>query len=497
MNFLKIKLSPFLKDIVLTTITSLFIIISMIFVTRILAKELGPDEFGIYSLARRMVSLVIPFSTLSMGVGLTRYIAASDDEDKRNDYLASTMLIVSCVSLLLVGVAFLGGKKLTILIFHSPQYLSLFYCCLIMIVGFGSFTILYAYYRGIQRMSLANLWQVCIIAILPLAISYAFAQYRNISLIIFLMGLSTYLSIFPLIVILKKWKKKGFEQLRLDIRDLLNYGIPRTPGGVAFGGLLAIGPFIAPYFGSMRDAGYLVIGQSVFRIAEASVVAFGLVALPKISQIFSEGKIDFLKSRISDILTMIIHLGLFIVIQLFIWSNEIVSIWLGNEYLKAVPIIKIFLVSLCPYLGYVMLRSIIDAVEERAINTLNLLISFGITTVTSLALGYMGFGVLGLALGITIGLLSLGVLSTYFLVKRYKLTFKDMELMWILFTNCLFAGVTIITKKYLVSHFDNIMLLIAVLLIGCLLLIFYMWLLYKKDIGWVMQLKIRIFSLTI
>lgn len=497
MCFHKIKLSPFLKDILLTTITSIFIIISMIFVTRILAKELGPDEFGIYSLARRMVSFVIPFSTISMGVALARYIATSDDEDKRNDYLVSAMLIVSCVSLLLVGAAFLMSRNLTILIFHSSQYLTLFYCCVFMIVGFGSFTILYAYYRGIQRMDWANLWQVCIIAILPLAIAYAFAQYRNVSLIIILMGLSTYFSIFPLIVIVKKMKMKELKQLRLDIKDLLKYGIPRTPGGVAFAGLLAIGPFLAPYFGSMRDAGYLVIGQSVFIIIEASVVAFGLVALPKVSQIYSEGRIEFLQSRISDILTMIIHLGPFIVIQLFLWSNEIVLIWLGNEYLKAVPIIKIFLVSLCPYLGYVMLRSIIDAIEERAINTLNLFISFGITTLSSLVLGYMGFGVLGLALGVTMGLLSLGVLSTHFLVKRYKLTFNNLELKWIMSANCLFAGVTIITKKYLVSHFDNIMLLIAVLLIGSLLFIFYMWLLYKKDIEWVMQLKTRVFSVTI
>jgi O-antigen/teichoic acid export membrane protein len=469
----------------------------MIFVTRILAKELGPDEFGIYSLARRMVSFVLPFSTLSMGVALARYIAVSDNKAKRNDYIVSAMLIVLCFSFLLVGAAFLMSRNLTILIFHSSQYLTLFYCCVFMIVGFGSFIILYAYYRGIQRMDWANLWQVCIIAILPLAIAYAFAQYRNISLIIFLMGLSTYLSIFPLIVIIKKVKKKKLKQLRLDIKDLLKYGIPRTPGGVAFAGVLAIGPFLAPYFGTMKDAGYLVIGQSVFIIIEASVLAFGLVALPTVSQIFSEGRIEFLQSRISDILTMIIHLGPFIVIQLFLWSNEIVLIWLGNEYLKAVPIIKIFLVSLCPYLGYVMLRSVIDAIEERAINTLNLFISLGITAVSSLAFGFMGFGVLGLALGITIGLLSLGIFSTYFLVKRYKITFKNLELMWILFANCLFAGVTIITKKYLVVHFDNIKLLISVFLIGSLLFIFYMWLLYKKDIEWVMQLKIRIFSVTI
>ena len=472
----------------------MFIIISMIFVTRFLAKGLGPDGFGAYSLARRVVSFTLPFSTLSLGIALTRYISISDDREKRNSYLVSTMIMIVCTSFAILGVGYIGGEKLNILIFHQPKHLMLFYASVIMIVGFGFFDVLYSYYRGIQRMDLANFWQIVIMAILPLIISFSLAQRGNVSLIIFSMGLSTFICIFPLIKILKEVKFIKINKINHSMKNLFKYSIPRTPGGIFFAGLLTLGPFLAPYFGSISDAGYLVIGQSVFRILEASVVAFGLVALPKISQLYSEGKIDFLKSRISDILTMIIHLGLFIIIQIYIWSNEIVLIWLGSEYLKAVPIIKIFLISLCPYLGYVMLRSIIDAVEEKAINTLNLFISFVITAVLSLVLGYMGLGVIGLALGITLGLLTLGISSTYFLVKRYKLTFEKMELKWIFFINTLFLGITLITKKYLVTYFENIKLVIIVFLIDSLLFVFYIWLLYKRQTQWVMELKIRTFS---
>lgn len=343
-------------------------------------------------------------------------------------------------------------------------------------------------------MDIANIWQIVLIAIFPLIISYVFAQKGNVALIVFLMGLSTYLSVFPLIVFLRKIKWKGMSQLRLTFKDLLKYGIPRTPGGVALAGILTIGPFLAPYFGTMRDAGYLVVGQSVFRITEASVVAFGLVALPKISQIFSEGKTDFLRSRIRDILIMIIDIGLFGIIQIFIWSNDIVLIWLGEEYLEAVPIIRIFLVSLCPYLGYVMLRSIIDGVEERAINTLNLFISFGVAAVSSLILSYIGLGILGLAVGITIGLLNLGVSTTYFLVKRYKITFENMKLLWVLFINCIFAGIAIFMKQYLIKYFSNMGLPITISMMEFSLFIFYIWLLYKKDTQWVIELKKRAFS---
>lgn len=492
-TFQVIKLSPFLKDIVLTTITSIVVIISMIFITRLLAKGLGPESFGAYCLARRMVSFIIPFSTLSMGVALTRYVAISTDDEKRNGYLVSTTVIVLCFSLILSVVGCLGGKSLTILIFHDPKYLMLFYSSLFMIMGFGFFTILYSYYRGIQRMDLANLLQICIVAVFPLIISYVLAQQGNVALIVFLMGLCAYLTIFPLIVLLRKIKWKGPIQFKLSFKNLLRYGIPRTPGGIAFAGIVAIGPFLAPYFGTLRDAGYLVVGQSVFRVLEGAVVAFGLVALPKVSQILSEGRTDFLRDRISDILAMIIHIGMFIIVQLFIWSKQIVLIWLGPEYSEAVPIIRIFLVSLCPYLGYVMLRSIVDAVEEKAINTLNLFVAFGITVVSSLLLGYSGLGVLGLAFGITVGLISLGISTTYFLVKRYKVTFENMNLVLILFVNCIFAGITILARKHLIIHFNNIGLLISIFMVGTSLFIFYMWLLYKKETQWIMVLKSRVF----
>ena len=496
MNSINIKFSPFLKDIALTTLTSVITIISMILLTRILAKEFGPDGFGTYSLARRLISLAIPVFTVSIGVSLTRFIAITDKNFKRINYLLSAILLVFIVSLVLSAACYYFADFLTLVIFHSPQHLNLFYSCLFMVTGFGIYTILYSYYRGIQSMNSANLWQLFIMAVLPLIISYAFAKHRNPALIIGLMGMSAYISIIPLLAIIIKHHKKDIRKIGEFTKDLFSYGLLRTPGGLIFIGILTIGPILAPYFGTLSDAGYLVIGQSVFRVIEASVVAFGLVALPKFSQFVAEGNTDFLRNRISDILTMIIHLSLFIVIQLFIWANEIVLIWLGADYLQAVPIIQIFLITLCPYLSYVMLRSIIDAVEKKAVNTLNLLISFGITILLCFVFGNLGFGAIGLAIAAAIGMSCLGIFSSYFLVKKYKIRLTNLKFASILLINCLIAIIDIIAKKYSIAYFDSIQLFVAMTLIGGLLFVSYAWFLYKRKTDWVIQLKIRIFPQT-
>ena len=68
-----------------------------------------------------------------------------------------------------------------------------------------------------------------------------------------------------------------------------------------------------------------------------------------------------------------------------------------------------------------------------------------------------------------------------------------MKLLWILFMNCIFAGIAILTKQYLIEYFDNVSLLIFIFFIESSLFIFYMWLLYKKDTQWVIELKKRTF----
>ena len=189
---------------------------------------------------------------------------------------------------------------------------------------------------------------------------------------------------------------------------------------------------------------------------------------------------------------MIIHLGLFIIIQLFIWSKEIVLIWLGDEYIEAVPVIKLFLISLCPYLGYVMLRSIVDSIEEKAINTLNLLIAFGVTLVLSLALGFTRLGILGLASGITAGLTILGISTAYFLIKRYEISFQQVQLIWVLLINFIFGVITVFIKKYFILHFSRNIIPIAVIVAGTSLFVCYLTMLYMKNTRWVMEIKKRV-----
>lgn len=491
-----IKLSPFLKNIVITTLTALLTTVSMVFIIRFLAKGLGPEEFGAYSLARRIISNIAPLIILSMDVALSRYIAMTYEKKLRSSYIVSSIISTGMAMALLFAIAISSSKHLSYLIFHSDKYLKLYYACLFLLGGYTIFIITYASLLGMQKIKKANLLQICLMAVIPLMISYVFASTKSSSFIMFLMGLAFYLSFFPLILIIKKTGMPRLNDIRSSLKVLLKYSLPRAPAGFFLAGLLTLGPFLAGYFEGLKEAGFFVVGQSVFRIMEAVIVAFGLVALPKVSQLLAEENEDFLKSKIEDLLIMIFQLGLFVTIHTFIWSKEIVLTWLGSEYQGVVPIMKIIILSLGPYLAYVLLRSIVDAVEVRAINTINLALSLIFAAVISLIFVYIGFGVVGLAIGTTIGFAILGIMTSYYLMKRYLISFKNFLLKWVLLLNILFAGTIIVIKNYIISSFSQYKLLIIGFIIESILFLCYLYFFYKKDSRWLLELKKRIFAQT-
>jgi len=487
----KIKLSPFLRDLLTTSLTSFAVTISLIFVTGLLAKGLGPEEFGAYSLARRFIANVAPLILLSMGVSLRRYVAMCGQKSMQGTYIITSLVAIGCILFVFTGVSLIAGKQLCYIIFQDNAYLGLYYASLLFIGCYCLWVITSSSLFGMQKIKRVNLLQFIIGAVLPLSIAYLFAETKTAIDIIIFIGVSHLICLFVLIPEIMKTRGLSFRNIKKSFVTLFKYGIPRTPGDFAFAGLFSIGPFLAAHFGSLKDAGFFVIGQYVFRVMEAGITAFGQVALPKIAQLLSLGNDGYLKTNIENLMIMIFQLGLFVTIHTFLWVGEIVYIWLGSDYLEAVPIMKILILSVAPYLGYVMLRSVVDAIEVRAINTLNLFISLGFSVVISIGLQYYGLGMIGLAIGSSCGFALLGGLTASYLVRRYKISFKNFFILKIVLINILLALGVILFKEYLFCFLGRYGVMISWLFLEGFVVCLYLYYLYKNEAAWMLGIKRR------
>lgn len=488
-----IKPSPFIKEIAFTMLTSVLTAGCGILTIHILAQELGSEGFGVYALARQVFVTISPLSTFAMGVAIVRFIATSDHNTKFN-YLISGLLLgfIPCGFIFILGAIF--KNQVTFFIFRNEAYSSVLIATLFLVLCYSLYAVLYAFYRGSGCMAKANIWQLGVVAIGPLLIAKISSRTGKIDLILFLTGLFYFCAFFPLVFYCIKgflYQRETFG-IRPYLNDLFRYGSPRMIGGIALTGILAVGPFFAPYFGSIKEAGYLIVGQSIFALVETGVSAFGLVVLPKATQYFVEGKKEFLKGRITDTVVLVVHIGLFLTLHLMLWSDQIVTVWLGHDYIDAIPLMRILLIALISYLLYVMLRSFIDAIEKKAINTLNLYISLIVTIVISFFLANIGFGVTGIAIGTMIGFLVLGFCTVIYLWKANWMNKPALRLNTCIVLNSAVLMIAGAIKYAFQFRVNNVTLLVMATVLEVFLFLFYIFLFRKLRVGWMLELEGRI-----
>jgi O-antigen/teichoic acid export membrane protein len=422
--------SPFIQDVLLTGLTSLVTMGSLIVVTRWLASGLGPQNFGVYALSRRMVSVVGLFSIV-VGVALTRSLAIAKGERERSAYYAAAALFAVVPNLVLLSVgAPLAGFWAQVL-FSDSRYAPVLVATLVLLVATAVYAVVFAGYRGTGRMRRANLWHLWAVALGPALVAAALADSGRPDLIVLATAVIMVPVVVPLVRGLAGAATLGVKwtDVRARLLELTRYALPRVPGAFAVGGLLAIGPFLAPYFGDLRQAGFLVAGQSMMRVVEGGTSAFGVVALPRMAALQAAQRTGFIRERVEDIVSVAFHIGLFATCQLLLWSREIVLAWLGPGFEEAVPLVRVMLVAVVPYLSYSLLRSVIDALHEEAVNAGNAFAACGVTAVLSLGLGLAGWGALGLALAGSLGFVTLGLLSVRHLRRSLGLSAAHLSVL--------------------------------------------------------------------
>ncbi|HET7425348.1 MAG TPA: polysaccharide biosynthesis C-terminal domain-containing protein, partial [Gemmatimonadales bacterium] len=145
---------------------------------------------------------------------------------------------------------------------------------------------------------------------------------------------------------------------------------------------------------------------------------------------------------------------LFGTVQLLVWSDEIATVWLGPAYGEAVPLIRILMAGVVPYLGHAMLRTTIDGLEEKAVNTHNMYAACATTLVLSLALG-AGFGAPGLAVAGAAGFIVLGLLTIRHLWMMLRPVGQHLAVRHALWLNLLLAAAALGLHRLLVPRFPS------------------------------------------
>jgi O-antigen/teichoic acid export membrane protein len=223
-----------------------------------------------------------------------------------------------------------------------------------------------------------------------------------------------------LIMILKniKWDKNIL--LFSCIKELLSYGIQRVPGDFGMAALISLPAIITAHFAGIKEAGYVAFGTTILNMTGAVFAPFGLVFLPKASQLISGKDIGKLKEYIKKLATLTLLLTFAGLIIFEIFADEIIKIYLGKGFSDLVVIARIIMLGCLAYTFYVSMRSIIDAYYFKAVNTFNIIIALTFFLTSSLIIYLLNWSYIALVSAFVLSLQALGVLTLFDIRKLLK-----------------------------------------------------------------------------
>lgn len=334
------------------------------------------------------------------------------------------------------------------------------------------------------------MWQLCIISIGPLILAIVFGQDADASHVVFLFGGLAFL-VLPFLA----WKfansvRGVFKYLSGATRELVSFGAPRVPAGFALTGLISSGPLIAPHLGGLEDAALLAVGIAVFRVVEVPFAVFGVVALPRVAYYFGSGNQALIRESVGDLLAFLFHAGLFATLHLWLWSDIIIRFWLGEEYGGAVVYMKIYMLALIPYLSYVLLRSVADAITVKPVNTLAALLALVVGLSVAGVLSLTAVGVTGLAMATVAGLITLGSVMTIYVWYVLRFNLGVLLIKRVILLNIGILLLAWVLKEVWPTR--EVMSLVKLIVLEGVITVAYVALLRWWRVGWIEQIWMRI-----
>jgi O-antigen/teichoic acid export membrane protein len=372
-----------------TIATEMLVTIAGILVLKFAGSLLGPVGFGEYSLSRRAVGMLYLPLVMGLGIAAPRYIAIAR-AGAMNGYTESAFATATLTAgllppftvIMLLNVAPALGA---VILFGSASLAHLVPPATIALAGIALHSMVYAIYRGRSEMRLANILQSIDFAVVPVV---AFLVSENDAAAVLTTTGAGWLMVsgVALLHVLYRERRqwRGFATMREHLAVLLRFGLPRVPGEFALVGLFAIPSLLAVHAHGVVAAGQFSAALSVLTMAAGTFAPVGLVVLPRASAQVATGNLPALRHLVLRILGGGILLAALGVAIGELLIPPFIQWYFGEEFLPAVPYFRAVLLGAIPYSVYILLRSVLDALDVKAVNSRNLVISMCVAVILCL-----------------------------------------------------------------------------------------------------------------
>jgi len=280
-----------------------------------------------------------------------------------------------CVCFAVAGIAALlliWRRWFSYLFFGTREYAHLVPALSVMLIGLSIHGLAYAFLRGRMSISRANTLNLLNLGIVPVVALVWF--HSSVDLVLWSLGIAW--TSVALVAINSLPITSALRNHPWERRELLRYGLQRVPGDFLMTALVSLPAIFAAHASGIQLAGYVAFGISIVNMIAAMFAPVGIVLLPKVSRDLIRGVNTKIRAEIRLIgwLAAVIPFAMILVLEIF--APLFIQTFLGVAFEPAVRTVRILAVAALPLAVYSALRSVLDGFHERAVNTINLLVSF-------------------------------------------------------------------------------------------------------------------------
>jgi O-antigen/teichoic acid export membrane protein len=373
--------SSFRKDVLWTLITQMLVMLSAFGITKTACNILTVDEFGLYNVVRRSVS-VISFVMLSgMGITLPRYLAiyqGAHQYRKMVDLTCCSLFFVGVICVILATFALLFSEAFIENVTGNSDS-TLYWLAMAFAFSTSISALLIAYYRGVNDFKNYSIAQVSFQLLLLL--SLLFIPRHNVNAVFLLWFLTTF-SFTVLYFIYENHRNRNiiFRAYRSCyfwdmMKTIAVYSTPRLIGDFLLFSFSAFPVLYLSQVMSMTDVAYYSVGLTIINMVTPFFSFLGVVLLPYVSGAMSNGRFSEAQRLIRRLSVWYISLAAVLTVLFGLFLPVLIKLFFSPDYVVCKDIAMILLLSVLPQSMYLLYRNPIDAVSTIPYNTIILLVS--------------------------------------------------------------------------------------------------------------------------
>jgi len=309
------------------------------YITILLARQLGPSEYGLFSYIVSVYSIFAVIATLGLDNVLVRELL--HDKSRYEIYLGTSFWLKFVGAIFTLCV-------LSVYICLYPSSFVVNICIYILSIGlfFNTYEVINYFFKSkveAKYVSLSRIIQLSVSSVLKIIFLLSNAEIIWLVVIVVIDNI-TYATVLYFVYIKKKYKK-FYRYFDLDIaKGLLKSSWPMVITAVAISVFMRIDLVMIGNIMSKQDVGVYSVAVNIYNAWVMIPVTITLSLLPAIINSKKNSEVLYY-SRLEKLFRLIVWLSIFVAGICFVFADYAVILLFGGEYAKSADVLKITMLS--------------------------------------------------------------------------------------------------------------------------------------------------------